>query len=35
MTKHLVRAALALLLASPLAAQAQNKAIDFNPKMPF
>jgi 2-iminobutanoate/2-iminopropanoate deaminase len=35
MTKHLIRAALAVLLAAPLAAQAQNKAIDFNPKMPF
>ena len=35
MTKHFVCAALAFLLAAPLAAQAQNKAIDFNPKMPF
>jgi len=35
MTKHLIRAALALLLTAPLAANAQNKAIDFNPKMPF
>jgi 2-iminobutanoate/2-iminopropanoate deaminase len=35
MIKHLVCAALALLLAAPLAAQAQNKPIDFNPKMPF
>jgi 2-iminobutanoate/2-iminopropanoate deaminase len=34
MTKHLIRAALALLLAAPFA-HAQNKAIDFNPKMPF
>ena len=35
MTKHFVCAALAFLLAAPLAAQAQNKAIDFKPKMPF
>lgn len=35
MTKHFVRAGLALLLAVPLAAHAQNKAVDFNPKMPF
>ena len=35
MTKHLIRAALALLLIAPFAANAQNKAIDFNPKMPF
>jgi 2-iminobutanoate/2-iminopropanoate deaminase len=35
MTKHLIRAALALLLTAPFALHAQNKAIDFNPKMPF
>ena len=35
MTKHFVCAALAFLLAAPLAALAQNQAIDFNPKMPF
>jgi 2-iminobutanoate/2-iminopropanoate deaminase len=35
MTKHLIRAALALLLTAPLAVHAQNKPIDFNPKMPF
>ena len=35
MTKHFIRVALALLLAAPLTANAQNKAIDFNPKMPF
>jgi 2-iminobutanoate/2-iminopropanoate deaminase len=35
MTKPLIRAALAFLLAAPFAAHAQNKAIDFNPKMPF
>jgi 2-iminobutanoate/2-iminopropanoate deaminase len=39
MTKHVTRAALALLLAAPFAAHAQseskNKAIDFNPQMPF
>src|ERR1700704_1728267 len=36
MTKHLIRAALALLLtAAPFAVHAQNKPIDFNPKMPF
>jgi len=35
MTKHLARAVLTLLLAVPLTAQAQNKAVDFNPKMPF
>ncbi len=35
MTKHLIRAALTLLLTAPFAANAQNKAIDFNPKMPF
>ena len=29
------QAALALLLAAPFAAHAQNKAIDFDPKMPF
>ena len=35
MTKHLIRAALALLLAAPLAAHAQNKAINADPRMPF
>jgi enamine deaminase RidA (YjgF/YER057c/UK114 family) len=35
MTKHLIRAALALLLTAPFAVHAQNKPIDFNPKMPF
>lgn len=35
MTKHLIPAALAFLLTVPFAVQAQNKAIDFNPKMPF
>ena len=35
MTKHLIRAALALLLTAPFAVDAQNKPIDFNPKMPF
>src|ERR1700751_4433708 len=35
MTKHLFGAALALLLTAPFAAHAQNKAVDFNPKMPF
>ena len=35
MTKHLTRAALALLLTAPFAVHAQNKPIDFNPKMPF
>jgi 2-iminobutanoate/2-iminopropanoate deaminase len=35
MTKHLIRATLALLLTAPFALHAQNKAIDFNPKMPF
>jgi 2-iminobutanoate/2-iminopropanoate deaminase len=35
MTKHLARAVLTILLAVPLTAQAQNKAVDFNPKMPF
>ena len=35
MTKHVIRAAIALLLTAPFAAHAQNKAIDFNPKMPF
>jgi 2-iminobutanoate/2-iminopropanoate deaminase len=35
MTKYVVRAALALLVAAPLAAAAQNKAVEFNPKMPF
>jgi 2-iminobutanoate/2-iminopropanoate deaminase len=34
MNKHLTRAALALLLTAPLV-HGQNKAIDFNPKMPF
>jgi 2-iminobutanoate/2-iminopropanoate deaminase len=35
MTKHVTRITLALLLATPYAAQAQaNKAIDFNPQ-PF
>lgn len=33
--KNLMRAALALLLAAPITAHAQNKAVDFNPKMPF
>ena len=35
MTKHLIRAALVLLLTAPFAVHAQNKPIDFNPKMPF
>ena len=35
MTKHLIRAALALLVTAPLFVHAQNKPIDFNPKMPF
>jgi 2-iminobutanoate/2-iminopropanoate deaminase len=35
MTKHLIRAALALLLTAPFTVHAQNKPIDFNPKMPF
>jgi 2-iminobutanoate/2-iminopropanoate deaminase len=35
MTKHLIRAALTLLLTAPFAVYAQNKPIDFNPKMPF
>lgn len=35
MTKHLIRAALALLLTAPFAVYAQNNPIDFNPKMPF
>src|ERR1700712_4308271 len=35
MTKHLIRAVLALLLTTPFAVYAQNKPIDFNPKMPF
>lgn len=35
MTKHLTRAALALLLASPALLHAQNKPIDANPAMPF
>ncbi|MFC5860712.1 RidA family protein [Acidicapsa dinghuensis] len=35
MTKFLVRVGMALLVAAPLTAQAQNRAIDFNPKMPF
>lgn len=35
MTKNLVRTALALLLTAPFVAHAQNRAIDFNPKMPF
>ena len=35
MTKQLIRAALALLLTAPFAVHAQNKPIDFNPKMPF
>jgi 2-iminobutanoate/2-iminopropanoate deaminase len=35
MTRNLVRTALALLLTAPFAANAQNRAIDFNPKMPF
>jgi 2-iminobutanoate/2-iminopropanoate deaminase len=35
MNKHLIHTALALLLTAPFAANAQNKAIDFNPKMPF
>ena len=35
MTKHLMRPALALLLTAPCAVHAQNKPIDFNPKMPF
>jgi 2-iminobutanoate/2-iminopropanoate deaminase len=35
MTKHLIRAALTLLLTAPFAVHAQNKPIDFNPKMPF
>jgi 2-iminobutanoate/2-iminopropanoate deaminase len=35
MTKHLIRAVLTLLLAAPFTAHAQNKAIDFDPKMPF
>jgi 2-iminobutanoate/2-iminopropanoate deaminase len=34
-TKHVIRAAVALLLTAPFSANAQNKAIDFNPKMPF
>ena len=34
-TKNLMRAALALLLAAPFTAHAQNKAVDFDPKMPF
>jgi 2-iminobutanoate/2-iminopropanoate deaminase len=35
MTRNLVRTALALLLTAPFAGNAQNRAIDFNPKMPF
>lgn len=41
MTRNVVRAAMVLLVAAPLAAAAQgkqdkqNRAIDFNPKMPF
>ena len=35
MSKHIIRAALALLLTATFALHAQNKAIDFNPKMPF
>src|SRR5438270_6720536 len=35
MTKHLIRAALDLLLTAPFAVHAQNKPIEFNPKMPF
>ena len=35
MTKHLIRAALAFLLTAPFTVHAQNKPIDFNPKMPF
>jgi 2-iminobutanoate/2-iminopropanoate deaminase len=36
MTRHVTCIALALLLAAPFAAHAQaNKAIDFNPQMPF
>jgi 2-iminobutanoate/2-iminopropanoate deaminase len=35
MNKHLIRATLALLVTAPFAAHGQNKAIDFNPKMPF
>lgn len=35
MNKHLIHTALALLLTAPFAANAQNRAIDFNPKMPF
>ena len=34
MTKHLILAASALLFAAP-ALRAQNKAIDFNPNVPF
>jgi len=35
MTKHFIHVALGLLLTAPFVANAQNKAIDFNPKMPF
>jgi len=35
MNKYLIRFASALLLLAPLAVHAQNKAVGFDPKMPF
>jgi len=35
MPRHIAAAALAAFLFAPIAIRAQNKAIDFNPQMPF